>query len=128
MSLSDVISLPPNPTHMPQNYKIEVKSILEEEPMASPDATATVKLVDYYAPWCGPCRAMEPIMEELEKELKGKVIIERVNVDEDQARSNAAGVMSIPTLHIEKDGKVVNALIGFQSKEDLAKALAPVIN
>lgn len=82
-----------------------------------------VKLIDYNAPWCGPCRAMEPIMEELQKELAGKVIIERINVDEQPDKSNAAGVMSIPTLHIVKDGKVMQTLIGYQSKEDLMKHL-----
>lgn len=92
---------------------------------AKPAATAaaTVTLVDYYAPWCGPCRAMEPVMEEIEKEFAGKVTIKKINVDEEQEAANTAGVMSIPTLHVLRDNKVVQAMIGFQSKEELTKAL-----
>jgi thioredoxin 1 len=66
---------------------------------------------------------MEPIMDELHKELDGKVKFEKVNVDAEPERSNAAGVMSIPTLHVVKDGKIVQTMIGFQSKQDLEKAL-----
>ncbi len=92
--------------------------------MNVPVATSTkVKLIDWHAPWCGPCRAMEPIITELKSELAGKVTFEEVNVDVEQDKANAAGVMSLPTLHIEKDGKVIQTLIGFQSKEELTKAL-----
>lgn len=97
-----------------------------ETPAATP-AQPSIKLIDYYAPWCGPCRAMEPFMAELEKEFEGKVIFEKVNVDTEQERSNAAGIMSLPTLHIEKDGKVIQTLIGYQSKEDLTKHLKAVL-
>ena len=83
----------------------------------------TVKLIDYHAPWCGPCRAMEPVIEELQKEMAGKLTVERINVDEEPDKSNAAGVMSIPTLHIMKDDKIMQTLIGYQSKEDLQKHL-----
>lgn len=86
-------------------------------------ATPKIKLIDYMANWCGPCRAMEPIWPELEKEFAGKVTFEKVDVDKEIEKSNAAGVMSLPTLHILKDDKVVQTLIGYQSKEDLAKYL-----
>lgn len=87
----------------------------------------SVTLIDYNAPWCGPCRAMEPIFDELKKELAGQVIFEDVNVDTEPEKGNAAGVMSIPTLQILKNGKIVQTLIGYQSKEDLLKHLNAAI-
>lgn len=84
---------------------------------------STVTLIDFHAPWCGPCRAMEPVFEEIEQEYAGRVTIEKVNVDEEQERASQAGVMSIPTLHIVKDGKILQTLIGYQSKDDLGKVL-----
>lgn len=91
-------------------------------------AEPAVTLVDYFAPWCGPCRAMDPFMPEVEAAFAGKVKFEKVNVDEDPERSNAAGVLSIPTLHIIKNGKIMQTLIGFQSKEDLTKHLNDALN
>jgi thioredoxin 1 len=83
----------------------------------------TVTLVDWYADWCGPCRAMEPVLEEIEQELAGKLTIERIDVDKNQEKANAAGVMSMPTFHIKKGDKIVQTLIGYQNKEELSKHL-----
>jgi thioredoxin 1 len=80
---------------------------------------ATTKVIDFWAPWCGPCRIMNPILDELEKELGDKVEIEKINVDEDQAKSQQFGVMSIPTYVIVKDGKEVGRKIGVTPKADL---------
>lgn len=82
-----------------------------------------VKLIDFWAPWCGPCRIMNPILDELEKELAGKVQIEKVNVDENQQLAAKYGVMSIPTYVIEKDGQEVSRKIGVTAKADLLKLL-----
>lgn len=82
-----------------------------------------VKLLDFWAPWCAPCQTMAPVIEELEKELKGKVEIEKINVDENQAKASEYGVMSIPTYIILKDGKEVDRKIGVTSKADLVSLL-----
>lgn len=80
-------------------------------------------LVDYWASWCGPCRMVAPIVEELADEYVGKVVIGKLNVDENQAISSQYGVMSIPTLALFKDGKIVEKTVGFRGKADLVKML-----
>lgn len=79
------------------------------------------KLLDFWAPWCGPCQMMKPVIEELEKELKDKVEFVEINVDEDQETASKYGVMGIPTFVIEKDGKEIARKTGFTSKEELLK-------
>lgn len=82
-----------------------------------------VRLLDFWAHWCGPCKIMEPVIEEIEKELKGKVEIEKINVDEKPDEAAKYGVMSIPTYIIEKDGKEVGRKIGVTAKAELIKLL-----
>jgi thioredoxin 1 len=69
-------------------------------------------LTDYYADWCGPCRAMEPILENILKEYEGKVILERIDVDQNQSKAAEAGVMGIPTLVMSKDESEVDRKTG----------------
>ncbi len=80
-----------------------------------------VVLVDFFAEWCGPCRVMGPIIEELAEELKDKqgVKIGKLNIDENQDTAGKYGVMSIPTLILFKDGKKIEQLVGLQDKESL---------
>ena len=82
-----------------------------------------IKLLDFWAPWCMPCRIMNPIIEELEKELAGKIEVEKINVDEKHEEASKYGVMSIPTYIVLKDGKEVGRKIGVTSKADLLKLL-----
>jgi thioredoxin 1 len=80
-------------------------------------------LVDFYAEWCGPCKMMSPIIEELAEEFKGKWKIGKVNVDNAPQSSLKYGIQSIPSLLFFKDGQVVNMTIGFQSKEAIKSKL-----
>ena len=73
-------------------------------------------LVDFWAVWCGPCKWLGPTIDELHKELEGKVKVGKVNVDENQNLAAQFGVMSIPTVIIMKGGKVVEQFIGMQPK------------
>ncbi|GBF34237.1 thioredoxin [Desulfocucumis palustris] len=84
-------------------------------------------LVDFWAPWCGPCRSMAPIIEELSNEYQGKVKITKLNVDQSQEIARRFGIMSIPTLIIFKNGQNVGQTVGLTPKALLAKKLDAVI-
>jgi thioredoxin 1 len=82
-----------------------------------------VTLLDFWAPWCGPCKIMNPVIDELEKEMGDKLKVERINVDEAPDKSSQFGVMSIPTYVVMKDGKEVGRKIGVTAKAELQKLL-----
>lgn len=76
-------------------------------------------LVDFWASWCGPCQMIAPIVEEISNDMSGKIEIGKLNVDEQPEIAIKYDVMSIPTLILFKDGKVVNTIIGYHSKEEI---------
>ena len=76
-------------------------------------------LVDYWAPWCGPCRMIAPILEELAAELGDKIVIAKLNVDENPGVASIYQIMSIPTMKLFKTGKVVDTIVGLQPKHRL---------
>lgn len=84
-------------------------------------------VIDCWAPWCGPCRMVAPVVEELAKDLQGKMVFGKLNVDENQATSVKYQIMSIPTLLIFKDGKLVDKIIGAMPKEILKAKLGPYL-
>ncbi len=86
-----------------------------------------VTLVDFWAEWCGPCKMMNPVLEELAGEYEGKLTVGKVNVDEQSNLAIKFNVSSIPTLLLFKDGEIQEQFVGVSSKEDLKKALDKVV-
>lgn len=84
-------------------------------------------LVDFWAPWCGPCRMLAPILEEIAEEFKGKLKVGKVNIDENLSLSQKYSIQSIPTLILFKDGKEANRLVGAMSKEKLKSSLEEIL-
>ena len=80
-------------------------------------------LVDFWASWCGPCKMMSPVVEEIANDMQGKAKVCKINVDEEQGLAMEYSIMSIPTFLIFKDGKVVNTVIGVQDKQKLINLL-----
>ncbi len=83
-------------------------------------------LVDFWAVWCGPCRAIAPIVDELASEFDGRVKIGKLNVDEHRAVPGKYRITSIPTLLVFKDGKMVQQIVGARPKKDFVSALNAV--
>ncbi|WP_343218094.1 MULTISPECIES: thioredoxin [Halobellus] len=84
--------------------------------------TMTVRVLDFYADWCGPCKKQDPILEDLEAEY-GDVDFQKIDVDEEQDLANQYQVRSLPTVVVEQDGDIVDRFVGFTQREDIEAAL-----
>ena len=80
-------------------------------------------LVDFWAPWCGPCKTLGPVLEELAKDNEGRLKVVKVNVDENQDLAQKYDVMSIPTMFVFKDGQLVDSFMGAMNKQALSEKL-----
>ena len=83
-------------------------------------------VIDCWAPWCGPCRMLTPIIEELAKEMQGKIVFGKLNVDENPRTSMKHKIMSIPTLLVFKKGNLVDRFVGAYPKEEIKKKLETI--
>jgi len=88
-------------------------------------AASPAVVVDLWAPWCGPCRIVGPILEDLSKEFAGRLKVVKVNVDDNRATAERFQAFSIPTMVVMKDGKVVDRIVGAMPKSTLAARLTP---
>ena len=95
----------------------------DQEVLKSPEPV----LVDFWAPWCGPCRMLAPVVEELAKEYTGKVRVAKLNTDEHPNSASRYKIAAIPTLLFFKGGKVVEQLVGVHSKADIKKTLDTLV-
>lgn len=86
-----------------------------------------VALVDFWAPWCGPCQALGPVIEEISNEYEGKAKVGKVNVDEERAIAEKYMIMSIPSVMIFKNGELVDTLVGLRAKDDYTETLDKVL-
>jgi thioredoxin 1 len=82
-------------------------------------------LVDFWAVWCGPCRMVAPVVDEIAREQEGKLKVMKLDVDENQNTAMTYGVMSIPTLILFKNGQPVERIVGFRPKADMEKKILP---
>jgi thioredoxin 1 len=89
--------------------------------------STTPTLVDFWAEWCGPCKMIAPVLDELATEYEGRVRIGKVNVDEQQALGAQYGIRSIPTLLLFKGGEVVDQIVGLKSKRELKNSFDRVL-
>ncbi len=103
-------------------------AVLSDETFFSSIKSQSLMVTDFWASWCGPCRMMAPIVEELSQKFAGKVTFAKVDVDKNPVTSRQFGIMSIPTFLITDHGKVLDVLVGAMQKEDFEKEITKYVD
>ncbi len=98
---------------------METVTSLSDQSFASFVASETPTIIDFWAEWCGPCKMLSPVVEELASELSGKINFGKINVDDNPQTATQFAIMSIPTLLVFKGGQVVRQLVGYMPKRQL---------
>lgn len=106
---------------------METKKITDTEDFTNTIGNG-VTLVDFNAPWCGPCRAQEPIINQLSREYDGRARIVEMNIDQNQETAAKLGIQSIPTLALFRNGQEIQRFVGLQARQILADALEGALN
>lgn len=97
--------------------------ILNETEFSEAIATDGIKVVDFFATWCGPCKMLAPVLDELAEDFAGKVDICKVDIDESMNIARKYRVMSVPTVMIFKNSEAVETIVGYNDKEEFAKLI-----
>ncbi len=117
--MSPGIAFPPQLTYLPLIMAANLLQLDTSNFKDTVGKSATPVLVDFWAPWCGPCKAIAPILEELSSELDGKLTIAKINVDDNGELAAQFGVRAIPTLLLFKGGQVADQYVGMMDKASL---------
>jgi thioredoxin len=112
---------------MPNTTESSATLTLTERNFSEIVAATPLLVVDFWAPWCGPCRAVAPVLEDIARAEVGRLVVAKVNVDEEPTLAQRYGVQAIPTLLVFKDGRIVDTMVGAPPKAELTRRVAALV-